>query len=427
MTGHITVSYKCIAAIVCCLALAIIASPANAQRMGIIATVNNTPISEFDLRARLEIVIAMAGLPRNNQTAKELAPKVVEMLIDEELKRQEAKSLGIEISKDEIELAVRKFEQERKLPPGGLFDLAKRLGAGTDTINQQVAADIAWSAALRQRFQALTQISEEEVEEEIARLEANKGQPVVLLSEIFLPVDNPGKDAEVRQISEKIVGELSRGASFASLATTFSQNATAAVGGDLGWVPLNSLSSESQAEILKTSPGKITRPVRSADGYTIYWYRQQRVSQGATGPTVDAQIVLQQLFIPITEAASSSEQNDKLSLAKRLRLRAGSCKAMELLPRQVSGGLTSNQSTLRMSQLAPKVREAIQDLQDNTASEPVKVPGAILLFMICSRESENSEKAQHTQIRNRLIDDRLTLASRQYLRDLKRHAFIERR
>ena len=52
------------------------AAPAGAQQMGIIATVNNAPISEYDLRARLELVMALSGLPRNRQTVQQLAPKV---------------------------------------------------------------------------------------------------------------------------------------------------------------------------------------------------------------------------------------------------------------------------------------------------------------------------------------------------------------
>lgn len=53
-----------VAAIFLALSVSVIAvNPAQAQRMGIIATVNNTPISEFDLHARLKLIIALSGLP----------------------------------------------------------------------------------------------------------------------------------------------------------------------------------------------------------------------------------------------------------------------------------------------------------------------------------------------------------------------------
>ncbi len=414
------------AAMVVALWLSVAGEP-QAQRMGIIATVNNTPISEYDLQARMSIVMAFSGLPRNQQTVRDLAPKVVQILIEEELKRQEAENLGIEISEADVDIAVRQFEEARNMSPGGLNDMMARLGLGEDAIRQQIEADLGWNRALRARFRALTTIPEEEVDEEIARMEANKGQPVVLLSEIYLPVDTPDKEPEVKQMAGKILGELQRGVRFPALASTFSQSATAAVGGDLGWVPFDSLPSETQTALSNMQVGEISEPIRTNAGYRIVWYREQRVSQGASGPAVDPKIDLQQVFIPVDNASSASEVGTKMSLARRLALRSDSCEAMASLPNRVAGGLTESRSNLRMSQLAPNVRDTVKDLPDGQVSAPLKVPGAILLFMICEREVADVEQLQRENVRERLINERLNLAARQYLRDLKRSAFIEQR
>ncbi|MEP4911436.1 MAG: hypothetical protein ABJ138_01040, partial [Alphaproteobacteria bacterium] len=90
-------------------------------------------------------------------------------------------------------------------------------------------------------------------------------------------------------------------------------------------------------------------------------------------------------------------------------------------------GLTSDTLRLRTSQLSPLVRDAIKDLPDGKPSEVIKVPGAFMLFMVCERISENAQAQLRTQVRNRLVNDRLDLAARQFLRDLRRNAFIERR
>ena len=410
------------------LAVALIpAAPAAAQTMSIIATVNNAPISQYDLRARLELVIAMSGLPRTQQTAQELAPKVLESLIDEELKRQQAKALGITVTDAEVENAVHRMERARNLPPGYVENMLSQMHLTKDVLFQEIRADIGWSRAVRERFRVLTQISDADVDEEVARLEADKGKPVVLLSEIFLPVDTPKKDGEIQRVANRLVAELNKGTSFGALAATFSQSPTAAVGGDQGWVSLDSLSPRVQQALAGLKPGSYTAPIRTSQGYVIYWYRDKRVSQGASGPAVDPSVELQQVNIPVSDAAAADEQSAKMELAKRLRLRAKDCKAMAQMPKLVSGGLTASQTRVRLSQLAPAVRDAVKDLADKQVSEPLKVPGAIMLFMICSREQQNSVAFMRHQIRERLIADRLDLAARQYLRDLKRNAFIERR
>ncbi len=403
------------------------ALPAQAQRMGIVATVNNTPISEYDLHARLRLVLAMSGLPATRETAQQLAPKVIDTLIDEELKRQEAENLGIKISEKDVETAVGRYEKSRNMEPGGMQKMLDGLGLSKEVLYQQIRADLGWGDSLRQRFRALTQISDEEVDEELARMEAEKGKPVALLSEIFLPVEQPSKASEIQAVAQRIIGELKGGAPFQAMATTFSQSPTAAVGGDLGWVSMSSLAPEVINTLSGMKTGEFSPPIRTSAGYAIYWLREQRVSQGASGPAVDPQVVLQQLTIPVADTASSADAQAHRELANRLRLRATSCDEMANMPNQVSGGLTADTLRLRTSQLSPLVRDAIKDLPDKKPSEVIKVPGGLVLFMICERVQENAKDMLRTQVRNRLIDARLDLAARQFLRDLRRNAFIERR
>ena len=400
---------------------------ASAQQMGIIATVNSAPISEYDLRARLELVMAMSGLPRNRQTVQQLAPKVVDTLIEEELKRQEAETLGIEVSQEEVQSAVRRFEQARNMPAGAMLEMLKTMNLSEEVLYQQIRADLSWRDALRRRFRALTQVSDEEIDEELARMEAEKGKPVALLSEIFLPVDQPDKEQEVRAVANRIISELKNGAPFQTMATTFSQSPTAAVGGDLGWVSVGTLAPEAGRALAAMKTGDYSEPIRSRDGFSVYWLRDQRVSQGATGPSADPQIELQQVTIPVKDVSPTSGAENELDLAKRLRLRANNCQDMADMPRTVAGGLTADKLKLRLSQLSPLVKESIKDLPDGTPSEVIKVPGAYMLFMVCERVAENSEEIVRAQVRRRLIDARLDLAARQFMRDLRRNAFIERR
>src|SRR3546814_18280943 len=78
-------------------------------------------------------------------------------------------------------------------------------------------------------------MGEEVMDGALARLEANRGRPEYLVAEIFLGVDEPEREAEVRRLAESLVQQIRQGNPFPGIARQFSQAAGAASGGDLGW------------------------------------------------------------------------------------------------------------------------------------------------------------------------------------------------
>ena len=58
--------------------------------LGIAAVVNDKVISVYDLGMRLSLVTIFTGLPNNSETRNRLVPQVLQTLIEEQLKRQEA-------------------------------------------------------------------------------------------------------------------------------------------------------------------------------------------------------------------------------------------------------------------------------------------------------------------------------------------------
>ena len=74
------------------LSLTLMTGDARAQDvLGIAAVVNDKVISAYDLGMRLKLVVVFSDLPNTAETRQRLIPQVLRMLIDEELKRQEAK------------------------------------------------------------------------------------------------------------------------------------------------------------------------------------------------------------------------------------------------------------------------------------------------------------------------------------------------
>ena len=239
------------------------------EAVGIAAVVNNEAITVPDLVARIDIAIVASRLRASEDLRRQLAPQVLRSLVDERLKVQEAERLGVSVSEAEMADARRTVEQRNGITAGGLDDFLRGQGLTVDAVTDQLRAEILWSKLVRGRLGAAVSVGEGEIDEALAQLEANRGRPEYRVAEIFLAVESSEQEEEVRAAATSLYEQLTAGANFAQIASQFSQSATAAVGGDIGWVLEGELPTEIEAVLVRLEPGSVAPPVRAFDGYTI--------------------------------------------------------------------------------------------------------------------------------------------------------------
>ena len=266
-------------------------APADGARgqevVRIAAVVNNEAISVPDLVARIDVAIASSRLRADDELRRQLAPQVLRAMIDERLKRQEAERREVTVSEDEMTGALRTLEQRNGIPEGRFEDFLRDQGLDVSSVREQIRAEILWAKLVRRRLGASAAVGEGEIDEAIARLEANRGRPEYRAAEIFLAVDAGEGEEEVRAAAAGLYEQLAAGASFTQIARQFSQSATAAVGGDIGWVVEGQLPSEIDEVLARIEPGDIAPPVRAFDGYYIMSLIDRRTvlsSASSAGP-----------------------------------------------------------------------------------------------------------------------------------------------
>ena len=231
------------------------------EAVRIAAVVNNEAISDPRSRGAHRCrhrLVPAAG--QRLRFAEQLAPQVLRSLIDERLKVQEAERLRVRVSKAEMANARQNVERRNGIPAGGLDDFLRSQGLDTASVTDQLRAEILWSKLVRGRLGATVSVGEGEIDEAIARLEANRGRPEYRVAEIFLAVDSSQREAEVRAAAASLFRQLTAGASFTQIAQQFSQSATAAVGGDIGWVVEGQLPGEIESVLEHLEPGSIAPP-----------------------------------------------------------------------------------------------------------------------------------------------------------------------
>ncbi|MBL9097879.1 MAG: SurA N-terminal domain-containing protein, partial [Alphaproteobacteria bacterium] len=199
------------------------------------AIVNDTIISTYDLDQRIKLVMVTSGA-QGADAIKRLRPQVLRQLVDETLQLQEAQKFNVKITQDDLDKNFKRIAQQNNIAVDSIYKMLDENGIARSTLQNQIKADIAWQRLVQQRMSPRVTVSDEEVDAAYLQLQASAKQTQYAVSEIFLGVDTPEAEEQVRQNIQSILGQLRGGANFSALARQFSQAPSASNGGDLGLV-----------------------------------------------------------------------------------------------------------------------------------------------------------------------------------------------
>lgn len=396
----------------------------------IMAIVNGDVVSRADVVNRARLFALNAGLALPPEMLDRLSAQLVRLLVDERLRMQEVQRRRIPVSDADVAEAVRDLESRNGLPSGALRQQLLASGIQPRVLFDQIRAQIGWARLLRLQLGPEAQPSDAVVEEAMRAAKARVGQPEYLVSEIFIPLDDPRNEAETRRFAEEVIGQLRRGVPFPMVATQFSQSQTALQGGDMGWIRKEEVD-DPVAQVIERMPiGAISNAIRVPGGFQIVALRQKRES----GRDIATLLQVRQAVFPFTEqlnpAAPTAQQRDALEKAQRLSEAARTCEAIDAASRANARPGSEPRPTdpgeIRLETVnPPELRQMLGGLTPLKASQPVITPEGILVLMVCRRETRNLAELTPEQAKNQILRDRIENLSRQLLRDLRRRAQIE--
>jgi peptidyl-prolyl cis-trans isomerase SurA len=400
--------------------------PVSAQSLNIAAVVNEEIISAFDLQSRVSWNIISSNARNDPETRKRFTKKVLDRLIDEKLKLQEAKRLGIKATRTEINGHIKYLEGQFNIPSGGLYKIVRRAGLTKNVLDGQFTAEIAWNKVINRVLGFRVKIGEEEIQERIRQIEQNKGRPEHRIMEIFLPVDNPDREIQVDSQAQSIAQQLQQGASFQALAKNFSKSPSASKGGDIGWLRAGQLNPRLDAAIENMRPGQISQPIRTQNGFYILLLHSQRRPQEENS-TLDPLVSVHQFYLPLPSNPSEQAIAEKTKIAMDARSQSKSCKNLEQFGKKV-GSTSLNIPKIKLSNLAPNLIPIVSKLKVGESSELIKKPNGIAIYMLCEKSGAKKKlpkTAIRKQVELQLINQRLGRMAQRYLRDLRRAAFVD--
>lgn len=390
--------------------------------LGIAAVVNDDVISVHDLAMRVALLLATTGQENSPENRQRAAPHVLRMLIDEKLKMQEANRLNVEVTRAELDRALTEISQQIGVPPQDLPRLLASGGVSISALMEQVEAEIAWVKAVSQRAEARGTVSEEDVEAQIQRIQESAGRSEFRIAEIFLPFDDSQTEQQSEALGKRIMDQLRQGASFPVLARNYSDAASAAVGGDLGWLDLEQMSPELQGPVSGLAPGEVVGPVRTLTGYHIVLMIDRRTGESVEGGS--GTVTLQQITIADAGGGDEGRQDDVERL-RTLAAGAESCGELDAAAQNAPGVSSEQRGPVALNQMPPDLSEKVRGLDVGKQTEPFAAPEGLAVVMVCAR-TETSPPAQlRERVRQSLINERLEANAQRMLRDLRREAFVD--
>ena len=410
------------------------ATPAQAQSKDdrtqrIAAVVNDIPISQKDMRERVRLLIATSQLSDTPDVRRQLVSRAVRDLIDEQLKYQAMEKVGITVSDSDIQAAKRQIEQNNGLAVGTLGALLKKGGVREASLEKQIRANIGWVRYAQTILRQQVSVDTKEVQAFLDSLREDLKHPQRLLAEIVLPVQKSADEPKARDFAAQLVQQMRQGTPFAVLARQFSASATAAVGGDLGWVKKGSMPRAVEKTLEGMAPGGLSSPIRTPNGYSLILFRDVRQPQRL--PADEVRLKIDQAFIPETGEGAPTPEQEK-SIVSRLKAEAKVCGDVVRLAAKELGDLQGPRTLYKsgvhedvfLTDFPAAVQRVLQKAPPRRVQDPLNVEGGSLVFMVCQRQ-DFAGLPSYQDVENRLGLQKMERVSQRALQDLRREAVID--
>lgn len=404
--------------------------PNDIQR--IVAVVNDQVISAYDLNLRMALIIGSSGGVTSQDEYLKLRKQVLDTMIDEKLeiqevaqvaKKQNAKDLVA--TKDDIDDAIDTIAKNNRMTRQQFEQYLESIGSNISTLRPQIEASIVWPRLISGRYGAQTRVSDEEVETVMKRLMESAGEAEYRVSEIYLTPDIPGDKETTRDLAMRITKQVRAGTPFESLARQFSKAASAANGGDLGWVQADQVSGPIGKALKTMNVGEVSDPIAADNGYYVVRLRDRRRILGVD--PMDQQMSVKQITLSTSADATQDETNALKAHVEAVSKDRDGCANTAAIAADLGTSSFGDVGTVRLRDVPQNVRNVLEKLKIGEVSEPFLVGNQMQMLIVCKRQSPKVKPPSFDEIEDRLVNQRLSLIARRYLRDLRSDAIIDYR
>ncbi len=231
-----------------------------------VAVVNDSAITGFDLAQRAQILVALGF---TSASADSLRSAALDQLVEDRLKLQAGKRIGIKPSDEMIETGVDEFARRGSITANEFRALMNQQGVTDQAVEDMVVAEVIWAQVVRARFGNRVEPGEAEIDAELGLVQSRTGFRY-RISEIGLPLGGDGRsDEETRALAAQLSQELNNGGDFTAAVSQYSKAPSAARGGQVGWISTERMPPDLIRALSTLEVGQVSEPLTVAGGLSI--------------------------------------------------------------------------------------------------------------------------------------------------------------
>jgi peptidyl-prolyl cis-trans isomerase SurA len=361
-----------------------------------------------------------------------LRQQITERLVLQEIQLQRAQKLGMKVTDEALNNALRDVAKQNHIEFSQLPDALAGEAIVYAEYREQMRREMTLSLLRQRDVYTHIYVSPRELDQFMAKQSADKsGETSYDVAHILLALPeaaSPGQLEQVEKRAEEVYQRASRGENFGELAVANSQAQSALERGQLGWRKGNELPTFMAEAVVKMTPGEVSRPVRTPSGFHIIRLNNVRSD---SQPLMVEQLHARHILLKPNELQDDETVRGRLQTI-RDRIASGSedfaaiAKAVSEDPGSASEG--GDLGWTSAGTFVPEFEQALGKLADNEISLPFRTQyGWHVAQMLGKRTQDMStderKRRAFEQIRTSKLDEETEL----WLRRLRDEAFVDYR
>ena len=374
----------------------------------IFATVNNEPISIFDLIQRANLFSVSAKIPINEDFENNILPDLITGYIDEMIQSQEIKLSNIVIPENQVQQIVSSIEKDNGFEEGRFKEFLKENKTDVSILEKQLKTNIGWKQLIANKFRKNVVIQESEIETILKNLETNIGKEEYFIEQIFLSFENQNQKEVLEKINN-LYEEINKGGDFESIANQFSDTYIGKAG-KIGWIPENSLDSKIVNNVKELEINNPSKPLQGESGYFIIKVLKKRI--------IGDEIIDSVSLFRFKILENNEEINSLLEKVKN-------CNDLKNFSEKYGTSDSGNLGTFKYDELSDKLKSVLQKMKKNDISDLINFGSSEFQIMLCDIQKNKPVVPSKFKITDILMNRKLDVISKQYMSELRSKAIID--
>ena len=237
----------------------------------VVAVVNDSIITLSDLKAAYAV---SSDAPQSEPVVlgegaftSDRASEIIDSLIEQKLIKQGADRMGIEVSEEDIDIAVDDVIKQNGATKETFVVMLRSSGLTLKEYRDQLRERIREIKFVNKRFRSNVFVEEADMEEFYTQnIDQFLAPPSIRLRIIFF--SNKDKALMERRLKVVLDG-LNSGEEFADLAEDYSQGPATSRGGDLGYLVIGEMDKKMSGVAEKLAPREVSSPIYTSQGVTL--------------------------------------------------------------------------------------------------------------------------------------------------------------